>query len=1013
MHSSGNKTQRFSQWMDNLPIKKKLSIGFITILSLIVIISAINMIGTYKNTALEHHINDVLVPLVEQEIEFKSSINESLSALRGYMILGNDKFKEQRHNAWKDIAYEIKSITEKESYLSPENQKNFNELKELLKGFEIVQQKVEDIAFSENELPANKVLNSEAGPHAKKVLQAVTAIINEEKNLPATAERKNLLGLLADSRGSFAVGLASVRAYLLSGDTSWRDDFKKRWAVNTQRFESLKANAYLFNSTQQKHFADYQQYRSAFAPLPEKMFSIRESEKWNMANYLLATEAAPKAEHILTIIKGMAHSVDESIHAANDQLDIQAITLEVTSVVITAIAIAIGIFLSMLITRSLTQSIKQVQGVVNNIANGELNNNTSHSRKDEMGDLLNNIDNMQGRLRTIIEVEVQNIIDAARKGDLSQRLDDSDKVGCYKELSDGINELININSQVINDTVNVFSSLSHGNLDTRISQEYQGEFSRIKKDANFTIDRLHQVISVDIQSIIDSALQGDLSKRIPVDNKEGFFFDLSEKINQLVDVNQKVVDDTVRVFEALSKGDLSQQITRDYSGEFAKLKHDANTTINKINSVIEKDIQNIVDGTLQGDLEKRINLNDKEGFFHTLSNSINQLSETSSTIISDTTDAIRKMEKGDLTHTIDRDYQGSFNDLKVAINNTTKHIREVLTEIMDASSHVKTGSTEIALGVTDLSNRTEDQAALLEETAANMNQMTDSVQGSTQSTQNANSMTVKTEKQATAGGIAVNNAIEAMAGINSASKKIADIIVVIDEIAFQTNLLALNAAVEAARAGEQGRGFAVVAGEVRTLAQRSADAAKEIKDLIHDSVDQVSNGSKLVDESGNTLKEIIDSVKEVSSAISSLSDTANEQLGGIQQVNNAIANMDQMTQQNAALVEQSSAASQSLSEQADKLNQMVGFFQLGNSSGYSTSGNTISRTSSTGLSAAASKPQAKQQSTPALAPPPATKPATKAAPKPAAEPTAKESTPPSPSENNTSWADDDGNWEEF
>lgn len=344
---------------------------------------------------------------------------------------------------------------------------------------------------------------------------------------------------------------------------------------------------------------------------------------------------------------------------------------------------------------------------------------------------------------------------------------------------------------------------------------------------------------------------------------------------------------------------------------------------------IEREIAQLVSAAGEGDLDTRVMEEGKEGFFLRLAQGLNSLVKIVDDAVADTGNMLDALATGDLSKRIEKEYKGSFDKLKRDANTTADKLTEVINRISSSATLVASGAEEISQGNADLSQRTEEQASSLEETASSMEEMTSTVRQNADNAKVANTLAEETCDKAIQGGEVVNRAVTSMSAINESSKKIADIIGVIDEIAFQTNLLALNAAVEAARAGEQGRGFAVVAGEVRNLAQRSAGAAKEIKELIRDSVGKVADGSQLVNESGATLKEIVVSVQKVTQMISDITEASEEQSAGIEQVNKAISQMDEMTQQNAALVEEASAAGESMAEQANEMRRLLNFFSLG------------------------------------------------------------------------------------
>ena len=343
---------------------------------------------------------------------------------------------------------------------------------------------------------------------------------------------------------------------------------------------------------------------------------------------------------------------------------------------------------------------------------------------------------------------------------------------------------------------------------------------------------------------------------------------------------------------------------------------------------IEDEVQSIVEKSLSGDISERIHLEGKEGFYLRLSQGVNRMLEIIEGVVDDVGEVLAATASGDLTKEITSEYSGQFDLLKQHTNEVVVRLRDVVGNIKQSAATVKSASDEISQGNSNLSQRTEEQAAGLQQTASSMEQMTSTIIQNTENARQANELSSSASEIAETGGQVLSNAITAMGEINNASKKIADIIGVIDEIAFQTNLLALNASVEAARAGEQGRGFAVVAGEVRNLAGRSATAAKEIKELIEDSVHKIGEGSRLVNKSGETLDEIVDSVKKVSDIVSEITAASVEQSAGVEEVNKAVTQLDEMTQQNAALVEEIAAASETMGEQASELDRRVGFFTM-------------------------------------------------------------------------------------
>jgi methyl-accepting chemotaxis protein len=348
----------------------------------------------------------------------------------------------------------------------------------------------------------------------------------------------------------------------------------------------------------------------------------------------------------------------------------------------------------------------------------------------------------------------------------------------------------------------------------------------------------------------------------------------------------------------------------------------------KVMAELDAAVGGIVNSAMSGDFSQRVSLEGKQGVIRNLAESMNKLCETMGLAMDDLVAMLGALSDGDLTKRITAEYQGTFAALNDSANTTAEKLATTVSEIKKAAREVTNAAAEITTSTTDLSQRTEEQAASLEETSASMEEISATVKKNAENAQTANQTAGGTREIADRGGQVVAQAVDAMAKIEESSRRISDIIGVIDEIARQTNLLALNAAVEAARAGDAGRGFAVVASEVRSLAQRSSQAAKDIKDLIISSGGQVKDGVELVNRAGTALSEIVESIKKVADGVADIANASAEQAGGIEQVNKALAQMDEVTQQNSALVEENAATAKTLEAQARAMNERVSVFRL-------------------------------------------------------------------------------------
>lgn len=625
--------------------------------------------------------------------------------------------------------------------------------------------------------------------------------------------------------------------------------------------------------------------------------------KDKVVNYLLSNQL----DNALVIMNGDGADISKSIQACitkafdiniNQAKERNASNItagkmaEIMMVIIVIISIFISFIIGLFISKIISKPLNIMVEVANKISEGNLDVNLEVDTKDETGMLAQSFKKIIEALKRLT-ADSNMLVDAAVEGRLGTRAEINKHSGDYRKIVEGVNRTLDAVIGPLLVAADYVDNISKGNIPPRITDSYNGDFNEIKNNLNSCIDNISALVA-DANMLEKAALEGKLSTRADASKHGGDYRKIVEGVNKTLDAVIEPLQESAAVLKEMADGNLRLKVKGNYKGDHAEIKNALNETID------------------------------------TLSLYVNEISQV-----------LNEMANSNLNLGINNDYKGNFAPIKDALNLIIESFNEVFGEINSSADQVATGSKQVSFGSQALSQGATEQASSIEELTASITQIAAQTKENAVNANQANELALNAKNNAEQGNFQMKQMLKSMEEINESSSNISKIIKVIDEIAFQTNILALNAAVEAARAGQHGKGFAVVAEEVRNLAARSANAAKETTDLIEGSIKKVEAGTKIASGTAAALDEIVTGVAKAANLVGNIASASNEQATAISQINKGVEQVSTVVQTNSATAEESAAASEELSSQADILKNMVGKFKL-KKTGSSFSGYQIS-----------------------------------------------------------------------
>jgi len=964
------------KWFLNMKIGAKLLISYILIA---LIAGAMGVFAIYNIKSLDDSdtqlYENMTVPLA-QIGQISTEFNRSRVDSRDLIIAQTPEEIQANINEINERRDRIDALAEEfeKTILSNEMREQYDALTEARKAYRIESEKVIELARQNRDAEAFAILSASgsAGKAAKvelDIIEKIVAMKTEDAKAKAEAntDQANAVSTVMMIVMGVVMALAIIIGLLIS-------------SVITK---PLKKSAYMIQEMSQGHFG-------------ERLKIDRKDEIGQMAKSmdLFADELQTKVIGVMNMISKGDVSAEIEIKDEKDEIapalkktveTIRELNGEVKKLILATTegkldvrgdSTGYGGAWNEMITGinglidAFVGPINVTAEYVERISKGDIPEKITDTYLGDFNEIKNNLNNCIDVMNGLLN-ETNMLIKATQDGKLDARGNASLFNGDWGTLVQGVNNLIDAFVGPINVTAEYVDRISKGDIPSKITDEYYGDFNEIKLNLNSCIDVMNGLLN-ETNKLIKAAQSGELDVRADASPFSGDWGTLVSGVNDLVEAFVKPINVTSEYVDRISKGDIPAKITDTYHGDFNEIKNNLNNCIDIMNGLLTetnklikaaqggqldaradvsgfqggweelvsgvnrlveavvkpiKEVTAVMDEISQGNLRVTVQ-GDYQGEFEVLSRAVNFTAGYLSDVVGEISNVIGEMSDGNLTVNNVREYKGDFASISNSLNSILESLNSVLGEINMASDQVSIGSKQVSDGSQALSQGTTEQASSIEELTASVSEVAAKTKENATSAGEANELTLNVKDSAEQGNHHMKQMLEAMEEINESSNNISRIIKVIDDIAFQTNILALNAAVEAARAGQHGKGFAVVAEEVRTLAARSAEAAKETTELIQGSIQKASGGPEIANNTAKALDQIVEGVTKTADIISEIAKSSNEQAMGIAQINTGLNQVSQVVQTNAATAEESAASSEELSGQAVMLKEMVSRFRL-------------------------------------------------------------------------------------